>query len=256
MHPLLEPAPISRAKALERCETHLRSRSRQFLFVRPLAGEDHGHVTAILAYAEALLAASEGPGPAARGRALEEVSGELENALAGRPRAALGHALSATIRLKELAPHLFRGPLEEQQESLERRTFESRQSLQNHAQRIARPLGRALLASCDQTSEKNEVLMDALATAWLLTRWTVRFRGDWDQGRLNLPVDELSRSGLHLQELDFSKPQDSLRPLIADQVRWIRTLFHKGWELPTELGFLRGRLLAFLLRWHARPHTR
>jgi len=251
MHPLLEPAPISRAQALERCEKHLRSRSHQFLLVRPLAGENHGHATAVLAYAEALFAANEIPGPSARGRALQEVSGELENVLAGRPQAPLGHALSATIRLKELGPHLFRGPLEELRASLERRTFDSRQALQVHAQRIARPLGRALLSACDHTSEKNEVLMDALATAWLLSRWTVRFRADWDQGRLNVPVDELSRSGIHLQEIDFSKPEKSLRPLIADQVRWIRSLFHKGWELSTMLGFVRGRLLAFLLRWHA-----
>ena len=113
MHPLLAPAPISHSEAAERCAKHLRSRARQFVLVKPLAGENHEHANAVLAYAEALFAAVEIPGPAARGRALQELSEELENVLAGRPQTALGHALSATIRLKELGAPPFRGPLEE-----------------------------------------------------------------------------------------------------------------------------------------------
>ena len=251
MQTLLDPAPISLAESRERVERHLRGRSFLFRLPTLVVAENREHALAVLAWAEALFTAAETPGPAARERALEALSDEVEQALAHTPRSALGHTLSATIRVKELPAHAFRGPLAELRGNVARRSFETRRAMLEHAQNVARPVGRALLAACDRTSERNEVLMDALATAFLLARWTTRFEAHWEQGRLNLPVEELARHGVALQELDFRRADPRLRPVVAEQVRWIRSLFHKGWELSTALGWWRGRILAFVLRWNA-----
>jgi phytoene/squalene synthetase len=251
MHSLLEPAPISRSVALERCWAHLYARSRLLRLASAFPRENREHLIAVLAFAAVLSEAAETPGPAARRRALKELADDLQSALASSPRSALGHCLSATVRLKELPAPTLLGPLEEIRTNVERKSFETRRRLHEHAQAIARPIGRALLRVVDRSSERNEVLMDALCTGFLLARWTTHFRAHWNLGRLQLPVEELARSGIALQAVDFAKPVPALRPVVADQVRWIRGYFHKGWPLCAELGPWRGRLMAFFLRWHA-----
>ena len=42
-----------------------------------------------------------------------------------------------------------------------------------------------------------------------------------------------------------------MRAVVRDQVVWARELLSKGWPLCAELGWMRGRALAFVLRWHA-----
>ncbi|NOT28865.1 MAG: squalene/phytoene synthase family protein, partial [Planctomycetes bacterium] len=90
-----------------------------------------------------------------------------------------------------------------------------------------------------------------LASALQLTAWLADLGGELERGRLRIPVDELTRSGVALDALRGGGEPAALARAVAAHVAWTRSLYSKGWELCRALGPWRGRELAFVLRWHA-----
>ena len=250
MHPLL--APGARADANEACARYLRSSWSGFVVLRAsLDRATRRDFDALCAWHTLVRELTDEARPdLLRRRALDELSAELEAVFAGHAGSVVGLALAPTVRRLDSPAHAFAGPLEERRRAEHVHAFETRDALAAHAGALARPEARLLLGALGASSERNEVFADALAVAVLLIRWLRDLRSELARGRLFLPVDELARHGVLVHELGHGDPP-GLSACVAEHVAWTRGLLAKGWPLCAALGAVRGRQLAFFLRWHA-----
>jgi len=256
LHALLTPLEVSRAEALSDCEAYL---ARRFLpwrglrrAVPPSAREGFA---ALYAWHELARELAALPGVFERRRALEELGHELERALREDARSPVGRALSFAVRRHGLAEELLRRPLLERRREEHLATFETREALLGHARALAVPEARLYLAVLGETRARAEALADACALALQLTRWLAELAPDLARGVLHLAMDELLRAGVELTELAPDAPRrlpsPALTRVLAAEVARARELYARGWELCPLLGPLRGRALAFVLRWNA-----
>jgi len=185
-----------------------------------------------------------------RRRGLEALASELDAALEERPTSPLGTALSFALRRHALPEELLRRPLHERRRD-DLGAFETREALLAHARALAVPEGRLYLRLAGAESPRNEALADALALALQLTAWLAELGPAFAHGRLRLPAEELARGRVALAELTGERASPQLVQVVARQIEWARGFYAKGWELCGALGPLRGRQLAFVLRWHA-----
>ncbi|MEQ1892804.1 MAG: squalene/phytoene synthase family protein [Planctomycetota bacterium] len=254
VHALLVPADVSRAEALARCEAYLATKVRHWKLARlglPRAARD-GFV-ALLAWHSLARELADLPSGFERRRGLDELGHELELALRENPASAIGRALSYAARRHELAEELLRRPLLERGRDEHLATFETREALLGHARALAVPEGRLYLALFGQANARNEALADACALALQRTHWLAHLGANLARGRVHLPMDELLRARVELGELTRNSGELSpaLVSVLASELRQVRELYARGWNLCPALGPLRGRLLAFVLRWHA-----
>lgn len=146
---------------------------------------------------------------------------------------------------------MLRRPLHQLRRDESLGAHETREALLAHARALAVPEGRLYLRLAGVQGPRNEALCDALALALQLTAWQSDLRGAFALGRLRVPVDELARDGVALAELSGEHASPALQRVLLRQIAWIRGFYAKGWDLCSALGPLRGRELAFVLRWHA-----
>lgn len=246
------PAPVTRDAALERCRRYLARRIRRWRIAQlflPAATRDD--LVAVLAWHRLVREVAAGPTGFERRRGLEELSSELANAHVERPRSPIGIALSFAMRRHGLPDEELQHPLVEWKREEHLATFETREELLAHARALAVPEGRLLLRTLDLSSPRLDALADALAVAIQLTAWLVALRQDLEQGRLRVPVRELTHQGVSIGSLSSGEARAALARVIATEVGWVRGYFARGWPLCRELGPWRGRRLAFVLRWHA-----
>lgn len=256
MHPvpdLLSPSRVSRSEALALCQHYLRSRWKRYRLARRcLPRELRADLPALLAWHELVRDRMlSSPSAAARTTELDRLSQAIERLFAGEPDSPIGIALEPAVRLHELPALAFRGPLEEWRRAEHVHTFETRGALLAHARALAAPEGRLLLAVFDLQSERNEIRAEALALGLQLVAWLMHLSRDLEQGRLHLAIEDLSSHGLSILDLRSGVTTERSRALVRDQIAWARSFIAKGWPLVHELGKVRGRALAFVLRWHA-----
>jgi len=260
VHTLLVPERLDPEEAHARCDHYLASRWKRWRAARLfLPRVQLGDLIALAAWHELvgeLMASSDRE---TRLRDLDELVKILERVFSGEPqvevRTAMGTALARTVRLHRLPALLFRGPLEDYRRCEQVAAFETREVLLTHARRIAQPRGRMLLTIGGLTSERNEVLIDALSLGIQLARWLTELSTDLARGRIHLAVEDIVRHHVDIRDLQAGRIDTQIRELVADQIAWARSLLEKGWPLCSELGQWRGRQLAFLLRWHAASLT-
>ena len=256
VHALLTPQELSRAEALAACEAHLARRFRLWKVARRLVPPSarEGFV-AVLAWHELARELAELPPGFERRRSLEELLHELELALREDARSAAGRALSFAVRRHELSEELLRRPALERRREEHLATFETREALLGHARALAVPEARLYLALLGTSGARAEVLADTCALALQLTHWLTHLGPDLGRGVLHLPMDELLRAGVALGELTpgapRARPSPALAHVLAAEVARARELYARGWELCALLGPVRGRALAFVLRWNA-----
>lgn len=256
MHALLTPQELSRAEALALCEVHLVRRFRPWRFLRyavpPAAREGFG---ALLAWHELARELACLPAGFERRRSLEELGHELDQALREDARSPVGRALSFAVRRHELSEELLRRPLLERRREEHLATFETREALLGHARALAVPEARLYLAVLGETRARAAALADACALALQLTHWLAELGPDLARGTLHLAMDELLRAGVELAELapdaPRRRPSLALTQVLAAELAQARGLFARGWDLCPLLGPVRGRALAFVLRWNA-----
>ena len=254
VHALLAPADLSRAEALARCEAYLATRVRHWKLARlflPRAARDG--LVALFAWHALARELADLPSGFERRRGLDELGHELDLALRENPQSAIGRALSYAARRHELAEELLRRPLLERGRDEHLATFETREALLGHARALAVPEGRLYLAVLGCANARNEALADSCALALQRTHWLAHLGPNLARGRVHLPMDELLRARVELGELTSASgpPSPALAGVLASELGQVRELYARGWDLCRALGPLHGRLLAFVLRWHA-----
>ncbi len=252
MHELLKPESVSRAEAIRRCRDFLADRiARWGLAQRFLPAEARDDVIVLLAWHRLAREIADAEDGFERRRNLDELSSELETALAENARSPIGIALSFTVRRRHLAEELLRRPLLEWKRDEHRSTFESREALLAHARAVAVPEGRLLLAALSCSSPRNEALSDSLAIGIQLASWFSHLKRDLGRGRLRLSFEDLARQGVELGALRSGRSPPGLARALASEVAWTRGFLQRGWPLCSALGPWAGRKLAFVLRWQA-----
>ena len=253
---LLATERLDSEEAHARCDRYLAGRWKRWRLARLfLPRERLADLMALLAWHELVRDLMSSTSPEVRARDLDNLVDVLERVTSGAASSAascaIGIALARTIRLHQVPALQLRGPLEEYRRYEQVSAFETRGELLTHARRISQPQGRLLLTIGGLTTERNEILADALSVGIQLSRWLTELAHDVGQGRLNFAVEDIVRHGVDIRELTAGRIDARSRELVADQIAWTRSFLEKGWPLCTELGPWRGRQLAFLLRWHA-----
>ena len=247
VHELLIPDRPTRQEAAERCRRALRERWRgASLAARALGRSVPEEVLALVSWFELLRALDE------EERGVEEARGVVRDLEEGEPRSAIAVLLRPTVSRYSLSLLDLLAPAHER--ARPRGVFDTRSELVRHARRLVDPEVRALLRVLGMTGERDEVLARSLALGLQGVRWIRRLPVDVARGRIHLPMDELRSADLNVFELpDALDHKDDLRArrIVADEVQWARGELAKGWPLTRELGWRRGRLLAFWLRWNA-----
>lgn len=256
VHALLTPQELSRAEALAACEVHLARRFRPWrLLRRAVPREAREGFAALLAWHELARELAALPAGFERRRSLEELGHELDRALREDARSPVGRALSFSVRRHELSEEFLRRPLLERRREEHLATFETREALLGHARALCAPEARLYLAVLGETRPRAAALADACALALQLTHGLAQLGPDLARGTLNLAMDELLRAGVELAELAPDaprlRPSPALTRVLAAELTHVREQFARGWELCALLGPVRGRALAFVLRWNA-----
>jgi phytoene/squalene synthetase len=175
----------------------------------------------------------------------------LSESFSPDPERALARALRPTIRRHGLHQAAFTQTLDAFIELTQVGSFETRSDLLQRARQLSENSSLALLSMLGTRNERNEILAVSLGSALQLIHWIENIQACMQREYLPLAVDDLTRHGLNILTLQAPGAKVGERALVADQIQWIRQLLAKGWPLCQELGWYRGRLLAFALRQQA-----
>jgi phytoene synthase len=163
------------------------------------------------------------PGPEADRRvALDAWRRELDGALAGRIPA--GHwpgmpALAETVHRHAIPGSLLHDVIDGVAMDLDPRPFDTFDDLRGYCYRVASAVGLSCLHIWGYQSDggRAESMADSCGVALQLTNILRDVREDALNGRVYLPVDEMSRYGVTFDDLKASRPSANLRDLLEFQ---------------------------------------
>lgn len=184
-------------------------------------------------------------------RSLDRFTTLLDEVGEGSATQVLGLAFGPLVRRHAIPDHLLRSRLIALERDAHVHAWQTREEQIALARRTVMPEGRLLLRVLGEGNEKREALADALSLGLRLTGWIARLRHDLERGHVRLPMQELARYGVDLGRLRGGGNEENVRRLIEGEIAEARFHLTKGWDLCEELGAWRGRMLAFVLRWHA-----
>ena len=250
---LLDPTHPSAAEALEACRRYLRARWRGFPVAHAsLPRKERDDLVPLFAWHSFVRqTVREAPDDDARRDALQVLRRVAREIDAASPTCALSVAARNAAAHHGLSPLLFAEPLAELARGEHVHAFETRGELLRHARRIALPEVRLYARVLGLTSDRSELLAEALGLGLQLVDWLVHFDEDLEHGRLHLAVEDLAAHGVDILSMRERTASAGMVATVAAQIAWARELLAKGWPLCAELGPWRGRQLAFVLRWHA-----
>ena len=112
--------------------------------------------------------------------------------------------------------------------------------LLDYCRRSANPVGRLLLALYERESPDNLAASDAVCTGLQLTNFWQDVAGDWQRGRVYLPLEDLAHFGVAEAQFDRRDVDARWRALLAFETARARALLAAGRPLvralPARLG--------------------
>lgn len=187
-------------------------------------------IAELQAYRADLAAVARGGTPSAR---WPQVFGPLAQAIAdfGLPEPLLADLLDAFVQ--DIAW------------TRDGRAYADRAELLDYCRRSANPVGRLLLHLYGERRADALAQSDAICSALQLINFWQDVSVDLPRGRFYLPLADCAARGLTKEDFKAFRPLASVPPaqaaidLIADEVRWARSLMHEGVPL---VHALRGRI--------------
>jgi squalene synthase HpnC len=112
--------------------------------------------------------------------------------------------------------------------------------LLDYCKRSANPVGRLLLALYERESPDNLAASDAVCTGLQLANFWQDVAGDWQRGRVYIPLEDFARFGVAEAQLDQGRADARWRALLAFETARARALLAAGRPLvralPARLG--------------------
>lgn len=156
-------------------------------------------------------------------------------AASGRWTAVFG-PLADAMRRHSLPESLLADLLSAFAQDVVRDRYADRADLLDYCRRSANPVGRLLLHLYGLDAPAALRRSDAICTALQLANFWQDLGSDLrDRRRLYLPLADCARHGVAPEALLAGRDSPELRGLVADEVRWARTLMHEGAPLVHEL---------------------
>ncbi|MDM0112568.1 squalene synthase HpnC [Variovorax sp. J22R133] len=115
--------------------------------------------------------------------------------------------------------------------------YADRDDLLDYCSRSANPVGRLMLHLYEVDDERSVAQSDAICTALQLINFWQDLSVDLPRGRYYLPHADCAAHGLSPEQFEQFRPLGTARPpqaaiaLVADEVKWARTLMMSGAQL-------------------------
>jgi len=179
--------------------------------------------------------------PEARLVALDHYERALDGIEAGSPPSEPPFPeLAAAIRRHRLPLTLFRDLLSAFQQDVRTTRYPTFDLVLDYCRRSANPVGRLMLRLYDADSPENARASDAICTALQLINFWQDVAGDWQRGRVYLPLEDLARFGVAEAQFDRRDVDARWRALLAFETARARALLAAGRPLvralPARLG--------------------
>ncbi len=163
---------------------------------------------------------------------------------AGRAAHPIFIALAQTQKQFDLPASLFEDLLSAFSQDVTRRRYETFPDLLDYCRRSANPVGRLILLMFGYREEKFFLWSDDICTALQLTNHWQDVAVDLEKDRLYIPLEDIERFNLSIEDIKRSEATDSFRRLMRFELERTREMFDRGKPLCQTVG---GRL-AFELR--------
>ncbi len=170
---------------------------------------------------------------------LDNYQNNFENAIRGDFADNFFMALNNTIKEQNLSPYLFINLLQAFKQDLTVKRYNTFEDILGYCKLSANPVGRLILQLYDIRSEEAYFYSDNICTALQLTNFYQDFSIDRERNRLYLPVEEIIKYGLSIDELINSNFNANFSALLQFQVDRTKKIFDIGKNL---IKLLNGRL--------------
>lgn len=161
-------------------------------------------------------------------RKLDWWRGEIDAAFAGQPRHPVSRALQPALQRYNLPLEYFHEIVDGMTMDLERRHYASFSELALYCHRVAGVVGLLSAEIFGYRQRETLKYAETLGTAFQLTNIIRDVREDAERGRLYLPLDELSATGLDPEDVLAQPQNDSLRTLLAQQAGRAREYYTRA----------------------------
>jgi squalene synthase HpnC len=204
-------------------------------------GDKRDALAAVYAFARYADDLADEPGVEGRLEKLAAWRAELEDCCAGNARRPVFVALHDAINTFRLSPEHFQNLLRafEQDVLVNRRP--DFQSVLSYCANSANPVGRLVLELFNHRDPELIALSDNICTALQLTNFWQDVAVDFERDRVYLPLDDLQRFGLTLEDLAKFMPPRGNAPderwgqLMAFEIARTREFFEQGKALPEKV---------------------
>jgi phytoene synthase len=249
---------VNENAALERAYAHCEQLARDHYENFPVASRllprsMRPHIAAIYAFARRADDYADEPGLASpeRLRLLDEWESRLLQTVEanGRGPAASADelvfiALGATIRRCSLPPTLFTALISAFRQDVTVKRYATWADVLEYCRRSANPVGRLVLRVAGYDDVRLDHASDAVCTALQLTNFWQDLSRDWENGRLYVPQEDLSRAGATESDLSAGRLTPEWKDVLATVIERTQELFDIGRDV---CDGVRGRL-----RWELR----
>ncbi len=247
---LQTPQPCSVADAYAYCERMAREHYENFPVGSLLVPKSkRKHVYSIYAFARtaddfADEGYENGFDESARLSALDDWECKLEACFSGEAEHPVFIALAETAKELSLPRRLLRDLLSAFKQDVVKRRYDNFDEVVDYCTRSANPVGRLILLLFNYRDERLHRLSDEICTGLQLANFWQDVAVDIRKDRVYLPLDEINRFGVSIDDLREGRFSDRYAALLKFQVERAKEFFGRGRLLPK---LVNGRL-AFELR--------
>ena len=169
--------------------------------------------------------------PGDRSALLDRFEGELDAAYDGTPRHPVLVALKGTIERFGLPRDQFVRLITANRIDQERSRYEDFSQLLHYCEHSATPVGRLFLMLFGYHDDELFSLSDNTCIALQLTNFWQDVKRDYKNGRIYLPLDEMSKFGVSEKDLARDGATEQFKSLLRFQVERARDYFRGGLPL-------------------------
>lgn len=230
--------PQSVAQAFAYCEQMVRTHYENFPVGSMLVPKSRRrHVHSIYAFARTADDFADedyenGLGQVERLEALDDWERKLEACYRGEASHPVFIALAETARELQLPIQLFRDLLSAFRQDVIKRRYPTFDELLDYCARSANPVGRLILLLFDYHDESLHRLSDQICTALQLANFWQDVSVDLKKDRIYLPVDEMERFRVTIDDLREGNFNWHYAALLEYQITRTKELFDRGRPLP------------------------
>jgi len=162
---------------------------------------------------------------------LDEWEAELNACYEGSPRHPVLIALAGTVREFEISKQTFSDLLTAFRQDQTVTRYEAFDDLLGYCHYSANPVGHLVLSLCGYRDSERQQLSDFTCTALQLANFWQDVSGDYEKGRIYLPLEDLKRFRVSEDDIAGQRNTPAFREMMRFEVERAREWFDRGLPL-------------------------